>query len=315
MCEGSNVTADEEMEYAEGSPPPDAGSLRVEEEASALGVLLPAQPEAVQDIAAIQPSQWREHPEILTDSLWIFGSRSREGMHDGQYHGNFVPQIPFQAIRRFTREGDVVLDPFLGSGTTLIECRRQGRHGIGIELSEAIVQDAQRRIEAEDNRYHTWQVVISGDSTDRETLAQVRQVLKEHGRTQVQLLIMHPPYHDIIKFSDDPRDLCNAPGLEDFLDSFEKVVRGTYNFLEKGRFLVVVIGDKYSAGEWIPLGFRTMQVVQSVGYRLKSIVVKNIEGNRAKRDLQHFWRQRAFRGGFYIFKHEYVLFFQKNESR
>ena len=312
MSEETNVTGDEEMGAEDYSLPSDAGSLRVEDEAEALGMLLPAQPDAVQGIAAIQPSEWREHPEILTDSLWIFGSRSREGMHNGQYHGNFVPQIPFQAIRRFTKEGDVVLDPFLGSGTTLIECRRQGRHGIGVELNEAIAREARRRIEAEENCYYTWQEVLSGDSTERDTIARVRQVLAEHGRSQVQLLIMHPPYHDIIKFSDDPRDLCNAPSLTDFLASFRKVVRGTYDFLEKGRYLVVVIGDKYSAGEWIPLGFRTMEVVQALGYRLKSIVVKNIEGNRAKRDLQHFWRQRAFRGGFYIFKHEYVLFFQKN---
>src|SRR5690606_21671201 len=53
---------------------------------------------------------------------------------------------------------------------------------------------------------------------------------------------------------------------------------------------------------------------QSVGYTLKSLVVKNMEGNRAKRNLQNLWRQRAFKGNYYIFKHEYVLFFQKTEK-
>jgi DNA modification methylase len=234
-------------------------------------------------------------------------------MHNGKYHGNFVPQIPYQAIRRFTKPGAVVLDPFLGSGTTLIECRRQGRHGIGVELVKPIADDAQKRIDVESNPYDTWQEVIQGDSTSEETIERIQKVMEQRGHNQVHLLIMHPPYHDILRFSDNPQDLSNAPTLKDFLESFKKVVRGTYDLLEKNHFLVVVIGDKYSNREWVPLGFYTMEVVKSVGYTLKSIVVKNMEGNRAKRNLQNLWRQRAFKGKYYIFKHEYVLFFQKTE--
>lgn len=294
----------------------DFGSSReyAAEEDDLLDMGLPAEPGEVLDIGEVNADNWRDFPDVFTDSLWHFRSRSREGMHNGKYHGNFVPQIPYQAIRRFTKPGDVVLDPFLGSGTTLIECRRQGRHGIGIELIQPIAQDAQERIEAGANPHHTWQDVIAGDSTREETIRQVRQVLKDHGCSQVQLLIMHPPYHNIIHFSDDPRDLCNAPTLTDFLESFQRVVRGTYDLLQEDHFLVVVIGDKYSNGEWIPLGFRTMETVELAGYTLKSIVVKNIEGNRAKRNLQNLWRQRALRGKYYIFKHEYVLFFQKTET-
>jgi hypothetical protein len=122
---------------------------------------------------------------------------------------------------------------------------------------------------------------------------------------------MHPPYHDIIKFSNHPQDLSNAPTIEIFLEKFSKVVKNTYDLLDSKRFLVLVIGDKYSKGEWIPLGFYTMQKVLENGYRLKSIVVKNIVGNRAKRNLENLWRRRALLGGFYIFKHEYIMFFQK----
>ena len=148
-----------------------------------------------------------------------------------------------------------------------------------------------------------------------ETMQDVQDLLKdEYGRDKVQLIIMHPPYHDIIKFSDDPRDLCNAPTTEDFLENFGSVVKNSYELLEKKRFLVLVIGDKYTKGEWVPLGFYTMQKVLENGYKLKSIVVKNIVGNRAKRNLEHFWRRRALKWGFYVFKHEYVMFFQKGGS-
>jgi hypothetical protein len=274
---------------------------------------LPVDSQEARGIGEVTAENWRDFPDIFTDSLWYEPARWREGMHNGKYHGNFIPQIPYQAIRRFTRPGDVVLDTFLGSGTTLIECRRQGRHGIGVELIEPIAQESATRIQEEVNHYDTWQEVVVGDSTSEDTVRRVRQVLESHGRNQVQLLMMHPPYHDIIHFSSDPHDLCNAPTLADFLQSFQRVVRGTYGLLEANHFLVVVIGDKYADGEWVPLGFRTMEAVLPVGYTLKSIVVKNMEGNRAKRNLQNLWRQRAFRGKYYIFKHEYILFFQKTE--
>lgn len=285
-----------------------------EEEARALGLSLPPEPEDWSNIGEINAKNWRDYEDIVTNSLWIIGSRSRGGVHTGKYHGNFVPQIPYQAIRRFTKPGDVVLDTFLGSGTTLIECRRLGRHGIGVELVDTIANDAQALIDAEENPHGTWQEIVKGDSTSVETIEAVRHILESRERDKVQLLIMHPPYHDIIKFSDDPRDLSNAQTVTEFLEAFKEVVNRTYDLLEQKHFLIVVIGDTYSDKEWIPLGFRTLEVVQSVGYSLKSIVVKNMEGNRAKRNLQNFWRQRAFKGDYYIFKHEYILFFQKTEK-
>lgn len=68
----------------------------------------------------INISRWKEYDDIITDSLWIFNKRDTSGAHLGWYWGNFIPQIPRQLMLRFTKQGDWVLDPFLGSGTTLI---------------------------------------------------------------------------------------------------------------------------------------------------------------------------------------------------
>jgi hypothetical protein len=54
-----------------------------------------------------------------------------------------------------------------------------------------------------------------------------------------------------------------------------------------------------------------MQTVQKRGYLLKSIIVKNFEETRGKRRQKELWRYRALAGGFYVFKHEYILLFQK----
>ncbi|MCI0450215.1 MAG: DNA methyltransferase [Chlorobi bacterium] len=255
-------------------------------------------------------NQWKEYNDIITDSLWIMDKRDNSGVHTASYWGNFIPQIPQQFIKRYTKRNEWVLDTFLGSGTTLIECQRLGRNGIGVELQKEIAQIAQDNIDKERELFthSTIQEILINDSTS----ISLDDELKKLGIDKVQLIIMHPPYWDIIKFSDDVRDLSNASSVDDFLSLFAKVIENTYNILEKGRYLVVVIGDKYSKGDWIPLGFKTMDLVMSKGYKLKSIVVKNFEETKGKMNQKELWRYRALVGGFYIFKHEYIFLFKKH---
>ncbi|MCK4307609.1 DNA methylase [candidate division WOR-3 bacterium] len=266
----------------------------------------------VSKINDIDLNKWKEYSDIITDSLWLIGNRDRSGVHTAGLHGNFIPQIPHQAMLRYTKQGDTVLDTFLGSGTTLIECKRLGRNGIGIELLPSLAKKSEELIERELNPYNVVTEVIDGNGCSKKTIQKAKNLLqKKYKRDKVQLIIMHPPYHDIIKFSDHPEDLCNTHTTEEFLEKFSTVVHNSFELLEKKRFLVLVIGDKYNQGEWIPLSFYTMQKVLENGYKLKSIAIKNIVGNRAKRNTEHLWRRRALGGGFYIFKHEYIMFFQK----
>jgi len=86
--------------------------------------------------------RWKEYDDIITDSLWVLDKGDTSGAHLGWYWGNFIPQIPHQMMLRYTVKGDWVLDTFVGSGTTLIECKRLGRNGIGIELNQGVAQKA-----------------------------------------------------------------------------------------------------------------------------------------------------------------------------
>lgn len=258
-------------------------------------------------------SNWKEYKDIITDSLWVLGERDKSGAHRGDYHGNFIPQIPNQLMRRFTKQGDVILDTFLGSGTTLIECRRLGRNGIGIELVPEIADIANKRI-AQELPFETdpFCEVLVADSTQKDTREKVEAILQKHHRKKVQLVIMHPPYHDIIKFSNRPEDLSNAPSVDEYLRLFGQTLSNLLDLLESRHYLAIVIGDKYTDSEWVPLGFEVMrETMKRRELRLKSIIVKNMVGNRAKRNLEHLWRYRALLGGFYIFRHEYILLFQK----
>lgn len=260
------------------------------------------------DVNDINLNRWKEYDSIITDSLWILPKRDSSGSHSSWYWGNFIPQIPRQLMLRYTKINDLVVDPFTGSGTTLLECQRLKRNGIGVELNEETAKKTGTIIKEAENVYNGMTTAVEvGDSTEID----FHLLLQKHGFRSAQLLLLHPPYHDIIPFSNDPRDLSAQADLETFLDLFGKVIDNTYDILDTKRYLAVVIGDKYLKGEWIPLGFYVMQEVLKRKYTLKSIVVKNFEDTLGKRNQKELWRYRALAGGFYVFKHEYIFLFRK----
>ncbi|MFH0792164.1 MAG: DNA methyltransferase [bacterium] len=250
-------------------------------------------------------NNWKES-EILTDSLWIIPERDKTGKHNGFYHGNFIPQIPYQFILRYTKNDDIVFDPFLGSGTTAYEAESLNRNFIGIDIQKTLIDYVGKNIEAK----NSFSDLITGDSVKTETFDKVKELLKNHKRKNVQLAILHPPYADIIKFSDLKDDLSNAKSLKEFLKKFSDVLKNTIEILEKGRYLVIVIGDKYTSGKWISLEFYCLNEAQKLGLTLKSIIIKNMAGNRAKQNKEAIWRYRALASDYYIFKHEYILVFK-----
>lgn len=251
--------------------------------------------------------KWKEYDDISTDSLWIIDRRDNSGAHTGKYHGNFVPQIPNQLFRRYTKKGDWILDPFMGSGTSLIEALRLERNSVGIELQKDVAEDAVRRIETE-KKDGVCSKVFNGDSKN----INIDYIKKQAGIKEFQFVIFHPPYWDIINFSDDPDDLSNSQTKEEFLDGFGKVIDNTCCHLEKNRYCALVIGDKYAKSELVPLGFNCMDLFLERGFKLKAIIVKNFDETKGKSNQRAIWRYRALSSDFYIFKHEYIMIFKKN---
>ncbi|PMP97219.1 MAG: DNA methylase, partial [Thermodesulfobacterium geofontis] len=82
-------------------------------------------------IATLQPVDF----ELEQTTVWSFPNRGTWATHQGNYRGNWAPQIPRNLILRYTQPSEWVLDPMVGSGTTLVECKLLGRNGIGVDIN------------------------------------------------------------------------------------------------------------------------------------------------------------------------------------
>ena len=249
---------------------------------------------------------WQENcKDIFTDSLWIINERDKSGKHSNFYHWNFIPQIPNQLIQRYTKKWDYVLDMFIWSWTTAIECENLWRHIIWVDIQEDLIKRIDSLID--------WPIkkkFIIWDSTNEKIVDKIWWFLKENNRDDLDLVLLHPPYFDILKFSTKKEDLSNTESIDHFLEMFKKVLINSQKLLKKWWYIWIVIGDKYQNSERIPLGFLCMQKAQEIGLDLKSIIVKNMEWNRGKMWVWWIWRYRALSADYYIFKHEYILIFK-----
>ena len=250
-------------------------------------------------------NNWKEIP-LNTDSLRIIPERKKWGKHSNFYHWNFVHQIPNEFIQRYTKKWDWVFDPFLWSATTAIECEELGRNIVGVDIQKKLIDRADDLINDKIKKYF-----LVWDSSHQRTKELIQAHLAQEQKEGFALSILHPPYADIIKFSDQKEDLSNCKSVEDFYTQTWKVLKNTFELTKKWGYMVIVIWDKYQNGERVPLGFGCMQKAIEVWFKLKSIIVKNMEGNRGKLWSGWIWRYRALSSDYFIFKHEYILVFKK----
>lgn len=252
---------------------------------------------------------WKQS-DILTDSLWLINERDKSGKHRNIYHGNFIPQIPYQLISRYTKQNECVLDIFSGSGTTLYECEKLNRNFIGFDINEDILNYSKEQMKDSEKIKFALNLC---DNTNKESFGKYMQNSLDFLKIkQVQFMLMHPPYFDIVKFSKNKNDLSNSQNLDDFLAKFLKSCENSLKFLDTSRYFALVIGDIYKNSEVIPLSFLCMSLIkQNFKVKLKGIIVKNIEGNRGKLGAGGIWRYRALKNDYYIFKHEYIFVFKK----
>jgi DNA methylase len=245
--------------------------------------------------------------DINTDSLWLISERDKSGKHSNIYHGNFIPQIPNQLIRRYTKKDETVFEPFMGSGTTLFECEKLERKYIGFDINPEVVEWVKKKSESKGNSFIKQCNSLSSEQvTDNFNLA-----FQDFKIKNIQFILMHPPYLDIIKFTDNVDDLSQINNLKEFIGKFRIICENSLKYLDKNRYFAIVVGDVYKNSEVLPLAFYCMDMIKrSFNVKLKGTIIKNIEGNRGKIGQGEIWKYRALSSDYFIFKHEYIFIFK-----
>ncbi|AFD00188.1 Putative RNA methylase family UPF0020 [Methanocella conradii HZ254] len=232
-------------------------------------------------------------PEFTT--LWSFPVRGNWATHSPDYRGNFAPQIARNLILKYSKEGDTVLDPMAGGGTTLIEAKLLNRKGIGFDINPKAVDITIKNLRFECNSNYEPKVKV-GD---------VRN-LKEIPDSSIDLIITHPPYLNIIKYSDGKieGDLSNISSLKKFCDELELGIKEFYRVLKEDSYCAILIGDTRRAKHYVPLSYYVMERFLDNGFVLKEDIIKaqhNCESTP-------YWKSKAEKLNIYLIMHEHHLF-------
>ena len=231
--------------------------------------------------------------ELETNTVWAFPQRGKWATHDAKYRGNWSPYIPRNVILRYSKEGDVVLDQFVGGGTTAVEAKLTKRNFIGIDINANAVEISRNKCEF-DFDSEAKLSIMQGD-------ARVLGLPDE----SVDLICTHPPYADIIRYSDNIEGDLSHLTKKLFLVEMVKVAEECYRVLKSGKFCAILMGDMRKNGMVQPLAFETMRIFEDVGFKAKEIIIK--EQHNCKSTT--YWENRN--NNFLLLAHEYIFVFRK----
>ena len=230
-----------------------------------------------------------------TNTVWAFPDRGKWATHDAKYRGNWSPYIPRNVILRYSQEGDTVLDPFVGGGTTAVEAKLTNRNFIGYDINPEAIELSRNKCNFQFDT--TASSVI--DVTDARQLP-----LNDNS---VDLICAHPPYADIIHYSDGiDGDLSLLP-MKNFLVEMVKVADEFHRVLKNEKFCAVLMGDMRKKGMVQPPAFETMRVFERVGFKTKEIIIKEQHNCKAT----GYWKTNSIKFNFLLLAHEYLFIFKK----
>lgn len=228
-------------------------------------------------------------------TIWSFEERGDWTTHKGDYRGNCSPQVPRNLILKYTKENDIVLDPFCGSGTSMIECKLLNRKGIGIDVNTDALKIAKNRLNFNYETIHEPKLINASSINLKNIIS----------NNKIDLIFAHPPYADIIKYSTNIEDDISRLDLKEFLNQIKLFSRECFRVLKNHKICSVLIGDIRKNNNIIPLGFYIMNIFIKTGFILKEIIIK--EQHNCKKTK--YWENKGI--DFYLLAHEYIFIFKK----
>jgi DNA modification methylase len=238
-------------------------------------------------------------PEAWT--VWSYEDRGDWATHKGNYRGNWSPFIPRNLIDHYTRKGNTVCDPMLGSGTTLVECKLMGRNGIGVDINTNATMVAMNRLDFKynplDQDYKEPQIdVYVGDARHLDAI--------EDGK--IDLVATHPPYWGIIPYSKAIAGDLSALKLEDFISEMGKVAKECFRILKPDGHCGILIGDTRRHRHYVPINVGVLGKFLEANFVLQEDIIKLQHKTKTTRE-----KWKAGRYDFYKIAHEHLYIFRK----
>ena len=228
---------------------------------------------------------------------WSFPNRGNWATHDAKWRGNWSPYIPRNIILRYSKENDIVLDQFVGGGTTLVEAKLLNRNIIGVDVNDIAIQRCKEKVDFEYKQSNSKVIIKKGDARNLFFLE----------NESIDLICTHPPYANIINYSDDLENDLSRLNIKDFLIQMEKVANESYRVLKKGKFCAILMGDTRQKGNMIPMSFKVMEIFKKTGFTLKEIIIKEQHNCKAT----GFWKTNSIKYDFLLIAHECLFIFNK----
>lgn len=235
--------------------------------------------------------------ELEMTTHWSFPIRGNWATHDAKWRGNWSPYIPRNIILRYSAKGDLVLDQFAGGGTTLVEAKLLDRNVIGIDINEIAIEKCREKISFFLPDSCSCVHIKKGDARSLDFISD----------ESVDLICTHPPYADIIKYSDNIEGDLSRLKITSFLEEMQKVAEECYRVLKKDHFCAILMGDTRQHGHMVPMSFDVMRIFENCGFKLKELIIKEQHNCRAT----GYWRTNSIKHNFLLIAHEYLFVFKK----
>jgi len=245
------------------------------------------------------------HPQNALNTLpgnkWLYFTRSilRTDYEKGigfklrEAHGaNKPPQLMSEFIEFFTKEGEIVLDPFAGVGGTLLGASLCGRKAIGIEINENWVSIYKKVCETEKLEPHT---VYVGDCVE------VMEKFEKQWCKKFHLILTDPPYGPNLdktmcngkysnrnrvsrynEFSVHEKDFSNSKDLDEYFQRMDIFFRKAFVVLKDNRYLVLITRNCYKNGEYIMVAAHLTEIAGKEGFTPKGEIIWHQNGTRLR---------------------------------
>lgn len=235
--------------------------------------------------------------ELEMTTHWSFPKRGDWATHDAKWRGNWSPYIPRNILLRYSQEGDLVLDQFAGGGTTLVEAKLLNRDIIGVDVNDVALERCRDKVDFEHEGADGKVYIRKGDARD----------LNFAPDESIDLICTHPPYANIIKYSEDISEDISLLKIPAFLEAMKDVAAESYRVLKKDKFCAVLMGDTRQKGCMQPMSFDVMKIFQDAGFTLKELIIKEQHNCRAT----GYWKTNSVKYNFLLIAHEYLFVFRK----